>query len=287
MLLRVHLDSFANAYKVLKLISHFQKCFNSKLRSRSANLVSGQVVKTLIDRWINEPNFLNSSNQFEKNRFVKLLVFELIVNDLYDPNDSSLSYSNISEETAPNTTGTTTTTPPPLLLKLEPNNLINYCVKLLFTSAKTGYQIELVSDLMRTLVQYGAWPTLDANLSSDPHSTTSFLTSVGELMRDLRSARKSAVGENGGRRRRHKRRKHGRKHRRAHRKTATAGSHRRHKSAHNHHSSSCGERKHSRHSSRHRTTRPPNYFLDYFFGTSGNNNGSNGLTSKHRLLIYY
>lgn len=244
-------------------------------------------MKTLIDRWINEPNFLNSSNQFEKNRFVKLLVFELIVNDLYDPNDSSLSYSNISEETAPNTTGTTTTTPPPLLLKLEPNNLINYCVKLLFTSAKTGYQIELVSDLMRTLVQYGAWPTLDANLSSDPHSTTSFLTSVGELMRDLRSARKSAVGEDGGRKRRHKRRKHGRKHRRAHRKTATAGSHRRHKSAHNHHSSSCGEKKHSRHSSRHRTTRPPNYFLDYFFGTSGNNNGQNGLTSKHRLLIYY
>lgn len=33
-LLHVRLESFASAYKVFKLISHFQKCFNIKLRSK-------------------------------------------------------------------------------------------------------------------------------------------------------------------------------------------------------------------------------------------------------------
>lgn len=148
-LLNTSIEDFASAIDIFKLLITFQKSLNNKLRvkfnqtNNSIRTINPQVVKKLISNWILHPNFLNSSQQFEKNNFIKTIVIELILNDLYDPNDST-PYCTPNELSAP----------------IQSNNLLNHCVQLIFLS-KTCYQLELIYDLMRTLIQYGANPNIE------------------------------------------------------------------------------------------------------------------------------
>ena len=90
------------------------------------------LVKNLISQWILVPNFLSSSRQFEKNFFIKSCLVHLISSGLYNPNDCHIASSN----------------------------LFGHCIALAAQS-RTAYQMELIYDLTRTLIQYGADPNLD------------------------------------------------------------------------------------------------------------------------------
>lgn len=226
------------------------------------------MVKVLINSWINDPSFLNSSFQFEKNRFIKLAIFELILNDLLDPNDISASFQmtlDNEESIAIKSLASDRT-----CQKLESNNLINHCVKLLFTSCKTGYQIELISDLMRTLVQYGARPSL--NMLDEPYSPESFMTSVRDLVQNLRSSKRAkkkeyqrckviepSCVESGQSSNSHQSNSHHR-HRHHHHRHHHKGHRRKHKRHHHHENDNIKKTKYTKD----RIRNKQNYFLDYF-----------------------
>ena len=148
LILNINLDEFELAFKTFKLICRLEKHLYQnrtssawiKTNKKPINLVSPSVVKSLITHWILNPNLFSASRQFDKNHFVKSILVHLISNDIYDPNDCSTVYN------AENC--------------LVSNNLLNHCVKLIFKS-KTGYQLELIYDLMRTMIQYGANPNLE------------------------------------------------------------------------------------------------------------------------------
>ncbi|CAF0923731.1 unnamed protein product [Brachionus calyciflorus] len=151
LLLNTHIDDFSSAYTTFKSLLNFQKCLNNKLRlkfqsfnlfKQQSKFINPHLIKRLLTNWILYPNFLNSSNQFEKNNFIKMILIELIRNNLYDPNDST---SQVHQSTD---------------LIIQSNNLLNHCVQLIFLS-KTCYQLELIYDLMRSLIQYGANPNLE------------------------------------------------------------------------------------------------------------------------------
>ena len=156
-------SNFHDALKLFKLLCNFEKNLNRiKLNSvlngsgnSSSNspivfqtMVNPQLIKNLITNWIMFSNFLCSSNQFKKSKFIKNLVITLLDNDLYDPNDCSVQYYLNNTPTS--------------------NNLLNHCIKLIYLS-KTCYQLELIYDFMRMLIQRGANPNLDpsAKLDSD------------------------------------------------------------------------------------------------------------------------
>jgi len=133
----VNLDEFETAFKLFKLLCRLEK---QLVKKRVLNYVSPQVIKTLINNWILDPNLFSSNRQLDKNHFVKSIIIHLIANDMFDPNDSSTVYNSDH--------------------CLVSNNLLKHCVRLIFKS-KTGYQLELIYDLMRTLIQYGANPNLE------------------------------------------------------------------------------------------------------------------------------
>lgn len=135
LLLNVHIDNFECSLRLFRLLCHFQKEANKVYRlgvSRPIK-INSHLVKKLISTWLLQPNFLNSSKQFEKNYFIKSIVVELVMCDLYDLNPMG-----------------------------EEASLLNHCVELIFTVG-TVYQMELIYDMMRTLIQYGAHPNLDSN----------------------------------------------------------------------------------------------------------------------------
>jgi hypothetical protein len=101
-------------------------------------LVDPSLVKNLISQWILVPNFLSSSRQFEKNFFIKSCLVHLISSGLYNPNDCHVAHH--AEKAS--------------------NNLFSHCIALAAQS-RTAYQMELIYDLTRTLIQYGADPNLD------------------------------------------------------------------------------------------------------------------------------
>lgn len=235
-------------------------------------------MRTLVNTWINNPNFLNSSHQFEKNRFIKLIIIELILNDLFDLNDNSTSFHK-TIESSHKTSNTKKSIHPTTSVagQIESNNLINHCVKLLFTNCKTGYQIELISDLMRTLVQYGARPCL--SMFGESFSPQSFIGSVGDLVRSLRPSKRenkvnyerckteeSQCAESGQICNSHH----------------SHGHHHRHHHHHDHHHRKNYKHKHKRHHNHENETIKKktknakdkiysihsNYFLDYFNGKS-------------------
>ncbi|RNA15339.1 hypothetical protein BpHYR1_010782 [Brachionus plicatilis] len=148
LLLHSQIDEFASAHQLFDTLLNFQLCLNNKMRVRLQSsfkswtrLINPHVIKRLLTNWILCPNFLNSSQQFEKNNFVKHVLVELIKHELYDPNDSSCHAAQTPAES------------------VQSNNLLSHCVQLVFAS-KTCYQLELVYDLMRTLIQHGADPNL-------------------------------------------------------------------------------------------------------------------------------
>ena len=137
-LLSVNVDEFETAFKVFKLLCNLEKqLVELSSKKNTSNYVSAHLVKNLISNWILNPNLFSSTRQFEKNHFVKSVLIHLITNEMYDPNDCTAVYN--AEHC------------------LVSNNLLNHCVRLIFKS-KTGYQLELIYDLMRTLIQYGANP---------------------------------------------------------------------------------------------------------------------------------
>ena len=139
LLQKIYLDEFETAFKIFKMLCRLEnqiiEC--SCLKAKVLNYVSPNHIKTLITNWILNPNLFSSSRQFDKNHFVKSVIVHLITNDMYDPNDCSTVYN--SENC------------------LISNNLLNHCVRLILKS-KTGFQLELIYDLMRTLIQYGSNP---------------------------------------------------------------------------------------------------------------------------------
>ena len=146
LLLNFQIDDFSSAHEIFKILLNFQQCLTNKIKIKfkltsSYKQINIQIVKRLITNWILYPNFLNSSQQFEKNNFIKHILIELIKNGLLDPNESASQTQSTSEY-------------------VQSNNLLNHCVQLVFLS-KTCYQMELVYDLMRTLIQYGADPNLE------------------------------------------------------------------------------------------------------------------------------
>ena len=130
----------------LTLINHNQTSYYSSSSSFQCNMVTQvnpSLIKKLITYLIMLPNFMCSSKQFEKVTFVKNLIIQLILNDLYDPNEPGISHANQLNGSI-----------------IQSNNILNHLLKLIFQS-KSGYQLDVLYDLMRTLIQYGANPNLD------------------------------------------------------------------------------------------------------------------------------
>lgn len=146
LLLNCQIDDFSSAHEIFKILLNFQRCLNNKIKIKfklnsNNKQINPQIVKRLITSWILYPNFMNSSQQFEKNNFIKHILVELIKNGLLEPNELACQSQTNGEY-------------------VQSNNLLNHCVQLVFLS-KTCYQMELVYDLMRTLIQYGADPNLE------------------------------------------------------------------------------------------------------------------------------
>ena len=144
-MLEAYFENFDCAFKLFKMLCSFEKQLN-KLRANangsaySVTMVNPQIINSLLTNWLLVPSFICSSKQFKKNYFIKNIIVELILNDLYDPNDCGVYYftSNL----------------------FSSNNLLNHCVQLIFAS-RTLYQLDLIYDLIRTSIQYGANPNLD------------------------------------------------------------------------------------------------------------------------------
>ncbi len=137
-LFNVYVDDFENASKIVGLLCAYKRQINELIYSSQQRMISPCLIKKLITYLVMCPNFLSSSNQTEKVNFVKKLIVQLIVNDLFDPNDCS----NLMKNTA------------------QSNNILNHLLKLLH-QVKTLYQLELLFDLMRMFIQYGANPNID------------------------------------------------------------------------------------------------------------------------------
>jgi len=135
-LMNSHVTDFEAAFNLLKLLCKFEK----ELASDLIVVVDPNLIRKFINAWIMQPSFLSSSNQFEKNYFVKSCLVHLITSKLCDPNDCFTYYNDKSQ--------------------LVSNNLLNHCVQLVGL-CKSGYQLEVIYDLTRTLIQYGADPNLD------------------------------------------------------------------------------------------------------------------------------
>jgi hypothetical protein len=161
LVIRCTIVEFEYAFKLFKLLCNFDKqlikhkiaslaFFEEHLpsnlqHSTFAYKINPSLIKKLIYNWIMNPNFLCSSKQFEKNSFVKSLIVQLIVSHLFDPNDTSIY---IHDNQPVN------------------NNILFYCIRLTHI-CKTGYQMELVFDMIRTLVQYGADPNVQIAHEND------------------------------------------------------------------------------------------------------------------------
>lgn len=150
-LMNSYLDDFESAFKLLKLLCKFEKqlAMSSNEKKKPA-MVEPNLIKKLITQWILQPNFLSSTRQFEKNYFIKSVLVHLITSKLLNPNDC---FTYQSENNV-----------------LISNNLLNHCVHLV-TLCKTAYQLDLIYDLTRTLIQYGANPNLDPYELSSAHQS--------------------------------------------------------------------------------------------------------------------
>ncbi len=128
-------------------------------------VVDPNLIRKFINQWILNPNFLSSSNQFEKNYFVKSCLVHLITSKLCDPNDCFTYYTDKNQ--------------------LVSNNLLNHCIHLVGL-CKSGYQLEVIYDLTRTLIQYGADPNLDPYGSTSPqeHNTHPIHEASSHFMRN-------------------------------------------------------------------------------------------------------
>ncbi len=142
-LLNVSIQNFNYPIKLFKMLCYFQRLLNLNNKMSSNHKIKPHIIKKFIANWLLVPNFLNSSYQFEKNFVVKSIIIELVLNDLYDLNDTNESC------------------------------LLNFCIQMI-PSLKSVYQLELIYDLMTTLIQYGATPCLD----SEFHSSFNYLFSV-------------------------------------------------------------------------------------------------------------
>ena len=138
-LLHSHTEDFESGLKLFKLVGGFEKQLRQLEAAPTTRLIDPALVKRVVYQWIMLPNFLSSSRQFEKNHFIKSMLIHAIGHGLYEPNDC-LAYYTENAWTS--------------------NNLLNHCVHLV-QLCKTAYQLELIHDLMRTLIQYGADPNLD------------------------------------------------------------------------------------------------------------------------------
>jgi len=138
-LLHSHTEDFESGLKLFKLVCSFEKQLRQLEAASTTRLIDPVLVKRVVYQWIMLPNFLSSSRQFEKNHFIKSMLIHAIGHGLYEPNDC-LAYYTENAWTS--------------------NNLLNHCVHLV-QLCKTAYQLELLHDLIRTLIQYGADPNLD------------------------------------------------------------------------------------------------------------------------------
>jgi hypothetical protein len=156
-----HIDDFQSVLKIIQLLCHYENQLNklrltlinhnqtsyysssSSFQCNMITQVNPSLIKKLITYLVMLPNFMCSSKQFEKVSFVKNLIVQLVLNDLYDPNEPGIAHANQSNGTI-----------------IQSNNLLNHLLKLIFQS-KSGYQLDVLYDLMRTLIQYGSNPNLD------------------------------------------------------------------------------------------------------------------------------
>jgi hypothetical protein len=169
-LLRVNLTDFDAFFEVFKMVCTFEKRIEQwrlhqlKLKNQRLIVVKASLIQRLITKWILHPNFLCASKQTEKNIFLKRVIIHLISEKIIDPNDCRLQSPQMNNS------------------KLNSNNLMYHCLSVLQV-CRTGYQFELIYDLIRTLYLNGANPNLNTyvNLLSQ-HGQRPFAYIVDPLL---------------------------------------------------------------------------------------------------------
>ena len=139
LLMHVHLanddhelmESMAATSALITLLGAFDRRVRRRdVRSleAAAAVVECDQVHRLVSTWLTRPSFLTSSHQFAKNQLVKHLLVELVRHELYDAQEANLL-----------------------------GHLLRHAVQAQDVSAAvSAYQLELIYDLARSLLECGA-----------------------------------------------------------------------------------------------------------------------------------